>query len=66
MKTTVATILTGCILHNICILNHDEFGNILEDDAMPQCYPNAQNFNANALEAGANKRLNIARALAAN
>ncbi|XP_061195126.1 putative nuclease HARBI1 [Saccostrea echinata] len=60
----VRTILTACVLHNICILNHDEFEELVnEDNNVPQLLPFFENYDQNALNDGAIKRLNIARQL---
>lgn len=61
--TIVYTIITACVLHNICIINSDDFANYLQDDPMPQLGPNANVADANALNVGAIKRLQIARRL---
>lgn len=34
------TIITGCVLHNICIMNNDEIQDILKEDPVPQDFPN--------------------------
>jgi len=63
IQTTVVTILTACVLHNICILNHDEIDDVLADDQVPQDIVNVQNFQEYDAEYGARKRLDIARRL---
>ena len=66
IQTIVTTVLAACVLHNICILNNDDFADVLfedDGDVVPQCGPHPANFNANAKERGANKRLAIARRL---
>ena len=65
-QTIVTTVLAACVLHNICIFNNDDFEDVLfedDGDVVPQCGPHPANFNANAQERGANKRLAIARRL---
>ena len=68
MRITIATILSACSLHNICIMNNDEFVEVLQEDDPPQHLdlPNIQNFAEDIREAGARKRLAIARGLAGN
>ena len=66
IQTIVTTVLAACVLHNICIINNDDFEDVLfedDGDVVPQCGPHPANFNANAQERGANKRLAIARRL---
>lgn len=56
------TILTACVLHNICILNHEEFEELVnEDNNAPQLLPFLENYDENVLNDGAVKRPNIAR-----
>ncbi len=62
IETIVDTIITACVLH-ICILNNDDFQDILEEDDVPQALPNPRNFDSNAQAAAACKRLAIARRL---
>ena len=63
-ETIISTVVCACILHNICIINNDEFQDIAMDDTpVPQELPNTDNFDANAQESGSCKRLNIARQL---
>ena len=58
------TIVTGCILHNICIMNNDEFEELmLNEDPVPQQLPAAGNYDEDMMQRGALKRLQIARAL---
>lgn len=58
------TILTACVLHNICILNHEEFEELVnEDNNVPQLLPFLENYDENVLNDGAVKRPNIARQL---
>ena len=57
----VQTVVTGCILHNICIMNHDDFHELLNDDPIPQQL--AENFDMDLLYQGSLKRLQIARNL---
>ena len=65
IETVVTTIMAGCVIHNICILNDDEFVDALahEGDDIPQPQPNRLNFSANAQVTGMQKRLDIARRL---
>ena len=66
IQTIVTTVLAACVLHNICILNNDDFEDVLfedDGDVVPQCGPHPANVNANAQEMVANKRLAIARRL---
>lgn len=63
IETIVSTIVTACVLHNICILNNEGFDDLLHEENVPQPRPNLQNFNANAQEQAAVKRLTIARRL---
>ena len=55
--------MTACVAHNICIINHDEFEEILTEDQVQQHYANVQNYNAADQEDAAIKRLNIAHGL---
>lgn len=60
----VKTIVAACVLHNICILNNDQFEELFnEDNNIPQLPPVLENYDQNALNGGAIKRLNIARQL---
>ena len=61
--TIVSTIVTSCIVHNICILNRDDFVDVLEEDAVPQDNVNQQNFNNDDQAIALEKRLTIARML---
>ena len=61
--TIVSTILTSCIVHNICILNQDDFVDVLEEDVIPQDNANQHNFDNDAQAEALEKRLNIARRL---
>jgi hypothetical protein len=65
IETMIATILTACVIHNICIWNNDELEDALSvvDEVVPQIQPNAQNYDGNAQQEGACKRLRIARTL---
>lgn len=66
--TITRTILTACVLHNICIMNGDELDEVLLDDHVQQPAQdivNLQDFNENDIELGAQKRLGIARRLMA-
>lgn len=62
MKGIVQTVVTGCILHNICIINNDNFQELLNEDPVPQL-AGAENFDENQILQGSVKRLQIARAL---
>ena len=66
IEKVVTTVLSACVLHNICILNNDEFEDLLEEPIMPQEEPNIINLNANEQEIGATKRLRIAHTLNIN
>ena len=59
----VATIITACIIHNVCILNRDDFVDILEEDPVPQEHANRENFEQDAQAVALQKRLTIARML---
>ena len=60
----VKTIVAVCVLHNICILNNDQFEELFdEDNNIPQLPPVLKNYDQNALNGGTIKRLNIARQL---
>ena len=61
IETVVTTIMAGCVIHNVCILNDDEFVEALadEDDDIPQPQPNRLNFNQNAQVSGLQKRLDM-------
>lgn len=63
IKTIVRTILAGCVLHNICIMNNDELEDQLQDDQVPQQYVNVQHFDEHDQDDAARKRLDIARRL---
>ena len=65
IKTIVVTIITACILHNICILNNDDFECLMDDnnddeEEAPQL-PDAEDFQHYGQEEAAHKRLAIAR-----
>lgn len=62
MKGIVQTVVTGCILHSICIINNDNFQELLNEDPVPQL-AGAENFVENQILQGSVKRLQIARAL---
>ncbi|XP_062610167.1 uncharacterized protein LOC134271947 [Saccostrea cucullata] len=62
-KLMVKTIVTGCILHNICILNNDDFQDMMTDDQVPQVLPNAGIYDQELMNRGSLKRLQIARRL---
>ena len=65
VETIVSTVLSACVLHNICILNNDDFTDILleepENEYLP---PDVHQFPVNHVEIGMMKRLRIARHLA--
>lgn len=64
IQTIVSTVLSACILHNICIINGDDFVEALEED--PPCnLPEGEdlNFAADPQERGTVKRNQIAEAL---
>ena len=63
IEIIVQTILTACVLHNLCIINSDDLEEFLEDQELPQCMPNPQNYNENEQMAAAQKRLVIAHHL---
>ena len=63
IQSIVETILCGCVIHNICILNNDEIEAILLDDDVPQPLPCAGNFPNDSQQRGALKRLSITREL---
>lgn len=68
IMTITRTILTACVLHNICIMNGDELDEVLLDDHVQQPAQdivNLQDFHENDIELGARKRLGIARRLMA-
>lgn len=62
IKTIVNTIITSCVLHNICLVNDDEFEIQLSDqeDQVPDM-PNRLNFDDHDQEFAALKRITIAR-----
>ena len=60
IKIIVQTILPACVLHNICIINSDDLEEVLEDQELPQCMPNPQNYQQMT---AAQKRLVIAHHL---
>lgn len=62
MEGIVQTVVTGCILHNICIINNDNFQELLNEDPVPQL-AGAEHFDENQILQGSVKRLQIARAL---
>lgn len=62
-KLMVKTIVTGCILHNICILNNDDFQDMMTDEQVPQVMPSAGEYDQALMNRGSLKRLQIARAL---
>ncbi|XP_053407684.1 LOW QUALITY PROTEIN: uncharacterized protein LOC123548132 [Mercenaria mercenaria] len=62
IETIVQTVLTACVLHNICIMNNDDFENLLIEDQVPMD-PNIVNMLDQDQEAAARKRLDIARRL---
>lgn len=59
----VKTIVTGCILHNICTLNNDDFQDMMTDEQVPQVMPSADEYDQALMNRGSLKRLQIARAL---
>lgn len=59
----VKTIVTGCILHNICILNNDDFQDMMTDEQVPQVMLSAGEYDQALMNRGSLKRLQIARAL---
>ena len=60
----VKTIVAACVLHNICLLNNDQFEELFnENNNIPQLPPALENYDQNALNGGAIKRLIIARQL---
>ena len=62
--TIVHTIVTACVLHNLCIIHQDDVETVLEAQVQPeQPFPNLRNDAVPALENAAVKRLNIARRL---
>lgn len=61
MEGIVQTVVTGCILHNICIINNN-FQELLNKDPVPQP-AGEENFDENQMLQGSVKRLQIARAL---
>lgn len=64
IKTIVSTIMTCCVLHNICIMNQDEFQDVVQGEAaVPQPVADIQNYDGNELADAAQKRLAIARRL---
>ena len=63
IEIIVQTILTACVLHNICIINSDDLEEVLEDQELPRCMPNPQNYNQNQHMAAAQKSLVIAHHL---
>lgn len=62
-KLMVKAIVTGCILHNICILNNDDFQDMMTDEQVPQVMPSAGEYDQALMNRGLLKRLQIARAL---
>lgn len=67
-ETIISTIVSACILHNICIKSGDDFVEALEDDAAPQNLPQGDdmNFAANLRQEGGVKRDRIAADLLIN
>ena len=67
-ETIVCTILTACVLHNLCIRNDEEIGHYLVEppEGPPQPLPNNRNFDGNVIAITAHKRLNITRRLPQN
>ena len=65
IKTIVHTIVTACVLHNLCIINQDDVETILEEahEQPQQPIPNFRNYAAAAVENAVLKRLSIARRL---
>lgn len=61
IETIVMTILSGCVLHNMCLMNMDVVEEVLQEDHLPQLIPNPQNYDGEAQVAAAQKRLGIAR-----
>ena len=66
IKTIVHTVISACILHNICIISRDENLDFLNDNVVPT--PDFNNlhreeYDQNVLEDGAIKRLRIAHQL---
>lgn len=51
MEGIVQTVVTGCILHNICIINNDNFQELLNEDPVPQL-AGAENFDENQILQG--------------
>ena len=62
-ESIVHTILAGCILHNVCIMNNDDFIELMNEDPDPQELPAVGNFDEDMMNRGSVKRLQIARAL---
>lgn len=65
LQTIVHTIVSCCVLHNICIMNSDDFAEMLEENTVHtvEGVPNAENFDRTMTEIGAVKRLQMARRL---
>ena len=50
----ISTIITACVIHNLCIMSNDELdGNfVMYDGDIPQLQPHVQNYDANAQQDG--------------
>lgn len=62
MEGIVQTVIAGCILHNICIINNDNVQELSNEDPVPQL-AGAENFDENQILQEFVKRLQIARFL---
>lgn len=63
IKTIVQTVLTGCVMHNICILNNDELEDLFKQEPVVQGLPDGYGFDQYDQNRAALKRLEIARRL---
>ena len=54
-ESIVHTILAGCILHNECIMNNDDFTELMNEDPDPQELPAAGNFDEDMMNRGSIK-----------
>ena len=65
ITTMTSTVITACIIHNLCIMSNDELVKVMEvgDGNVPQMMTNVHNYDPNAQQAGACKILQIAHNL---
>ena len=65
VKVMNATILTGCVMHNMCIMKTDTFEELLVEDRIPLREHHVEDFDGNAQEVAKQKRRQIAEQLSA-